>query len=168
MKAEWSHLSSGHALVWFYCNKTEATLLSNKELQTWSQQVLVHGPWPQAHTLFALTVLTVLGKNIPTSQGDWITTLNYVRWSYSFQSEDHPVQWLLLNGSSAASQLGQGQTSLHAHVSADAASASQSWLVPEAVEQLPGYDVLPCFLPSLLWDMAKVKHSALAAGHEHS
>jgi len=34
--------------------------------------------------------------------------------------------------------------------------------------QLPGYDVLCCFLPSLLWDMAKVKYSVLAAGNNHS
>lgn len=56
----------------------EVTLLSNKELQTWSKQALTHGPWRHTHTLYLLlTVLTVLGKNIPTTQlGQG--TLNYM------------------------------------------------------------------------------------------
>lgn len=125
VKAQWSNLNSGCVLVWWRLdevNKMEVTLLSNKELQMWSKQALMHGPWPHTHTLFTLIVLTVLGKNIPNTQlGQG--TLNYICWSYHFQFEGRCVWWLLFKGhQQLAPSLCHrsaliGPEQLHAHVS---------------------------------------------------
>jgi len=43
----------------------------------------MHGLWLHTHISFILTVLTVLGENIPTTQLRQ-RTLNYICWSYNF------------------------------------------------------------------------------------